>query len=75
MDDRWLTTADVAVRFHTVPATIRYWRHRNYGPEGTRFGRRVLYKEADVIAWEKSEQAAQRTTQVRTRRSAPGAAA
>lgn len=59
MDDQWLTTEDVATRMHTVASTVRYWRHRGYGPPGTKFGRRVLYRLADVIAWEKREQAAQ----------------
>jgi len=68
MEDRWLTTADLAVRYHTEPSTIRYWRHTGYGPEGTRFGRRVLYKEADVIAWEKQKEADQRPARSRSPR-------
>jgi hypothetical protein len=59
VEDQWLTTADLAARMHTVPSTVRYWRHRGYGPPGTKFGRRVLYKLADVVAWEKREQASQ----------------
>jgi len=59
VDDQWLTTAELADRLRTVPSTVRYWKHRGYGPSGTRFGRRTLYKLADVIAWEKRQQEAQ----------------
>lgn len=75
MDDRWLTTADLAARYHTEPSTIRYWRHTGYGPEGTRFGRRVLYKEADVLAWEKQKEADDRPARSRSRRSGKRSAA
>lgn len=59
MDDQWLTTAELAERERTVPSTVRYWKHRGYGPPGTRVGRRTLYKLADVIRWEKQLQAEQ----------------
>ena len=33
-------------------ATFRFWRHENvYGPPSAKIGRRVVYREADVIAW------------------------
>ena len=81
MDDQWLTTAELATRMRTNPSTVRYWRHRGYGPAGTKFGRRVLYKLADVIAWEKSHKpAADDKSGTSTRRAprsraTPGAAA
>lgn len=53
----WLATDELAARFHTDPATIRYWRHTGYGPPGTLFGKRVLYRLADVIAWEAQREA------------------
>lgn len=56
-DDTWLTTADMAARYHTDEGTIRYWRHTRYGPKGTLFGRRVLYRLTDVIAWEREREA------------------
>jgi DNA-binding transcriptional MerR regulator len=59
VDDQWLTTKELAERLRTVPSTVRYWKHRGYGPPGTRFGRRTLYKLADVIYWETRQQAAQ----------------
>lgn len=40
---RYLTTAEVAERYRTAEATVRYWRHTGYGPKGVKAGRRVLY--------------------------------
>lgn len=48
----YLTVEEVAERFRTTPATVRFWRNTGVGPKGTRFGRRVLYTPADVEAWE-----------------------
>jgi hypothetical protein len=45
---RYLTTEDVALKYRTQPATVRYWRHIGYGPRGVRVGRRVLYPESEV---------------------------
>ena len=80
MDDQWLTTAELAERLRTNPSTVRYWKHRGYGPPGTRFGRNTLYKLADVIAWEKQKQAEQQGSgasprQMPARRANGGAAA
>jgi hypothetical protein len=47
-ETQWHTTADVAVRYRTVPGTVRYWRHIGYGPKGVKVGRRVLYTEAEL---------------------------
>ena len=58
--DEVLTTADLAARYRTDQGTIRYWRHKRYGPPGTMFGRRVLYRLSDVIAWERAREAAER---------------
>ena len=46
-----LTTEEVADRFRTSPATVRYWRHIGIGPAGVRVGRRVLYDEAACDLW------------------------
>ena len=33
-------------------ATLRFWRHVGvYGPPSAKLGRRVCYREADVVAW------------------------
>jgi hypothetical protein len=36
MTVRLLTTEEVAARFRTSPATVRYWRHIGIGPPGLR---------------------------------------
>lgn len=46
-----LTTQEVASLLRTSASTVRYWRHRGYGPQGIRTGRRVLYRASDVDAW------------------------
>ncbi len=51
MDERLLTTNEVAGYFRTVPGTVRYWRHVGKGPRSFKVGRRVLYRESDVKAW------------------------
>jgi hypothetical protein len=53
MEDRYLTTAEVAERYRTVPGTVRYWRHSGTGPRGTKIGRKVLYLLSECIAWER----------------------
>lgn len=55
MTVRLLTTEEVADRFRTSPATVRYWRHLGIGPAGVRVGRRVLYDEMEVIRWWESK--------------------
>lgn len=55
----WLTTQDLAAEFHVPEQTVRYWRFKGEGPRGTKFGRRVLYRRADVDAWAAAQDAAQ----------------
>ncbi|MFD8758861.1 helix-turn-helix domain-containing protein [Streptomyces mirabilis] len=48
---KYLTTAEVAERYRTSPATIRYWRYAGTGPQCfIRRGRHVLY---DAVALDK----------------------
>lgn len=49
----YYTTEELAKRFRTSLSTIRYWRMIGTGPTGVRFGRRVLYADHDVTAWER----------------------
>jgi len=51
-ETNFLTTAEVARRYRTAPSTIRYWRHIGYLTAGTRYGRRTLYRRADLDAWD-----------------------
>lgn len=46
-----LTSVEVAKIFKTSPETVRYWRHKGYGPKGIKVGRRVLYDQAEVERW------------------------
>ena len=48
---RLITTNQLAERLCTVPSTIRYWRHKGYGPQGIKVGRKVLYDETVVEQW------------------------
>lgn len=48
---KYLTTQEVADLTRTPVETVRYWRHVGKGPDAFKVGRRVLYAEADVIAW------------------------
>jgi predicted DNA-binding transcriptional regulator AlpA len=32
-------------------ATLRFWRHEKTGPRSAKLGRRVVYREEDVLAW------------------------
>ena len=31
--------------------TLRFWRHHGTAPRSTRLGRRVVYRERDVVDW------------------------
>ncbi|MFD3729996.1 helix-turn-helix transcriptional regulator [Streptomyces sp. NPDC058632] len=55
----YLTTAEVAQRYRTAPATVRYWRHIGYGPKGVKIGRRVLYAETELTRFEQHQAAGQ----------------
>lgn len=60
---QYLTTEEVAQRFRTSAATVRYWRHVGKGPASFRVGTRVLYDLELVEAWEQAQQAAQYAAQ------------
>ncbi|MEZ5116163.1 MAG: helix-turn-helix domain-containing protein [Candidatus Nanopelagicales bacterium] len=49
--DKYLTTREVGELARAPETTVRYWRHIDYGPPSFKVGRRVLYRERDVIAW------------------------
>lgn len=50
-DGPFLTTDEVAALLRTSAGTVRWWRHQGTGPRGVKVGRRVLYAQADVLAW------------------------
>lgn len=49
--DKLLTTAEVADLTRSPEGTVRYWRSLRIGPPSFRLGRRVVYRENDVISW------------------------
>lgn len=50
--DRLLTLPEVAELTRTSPDTLRYWRHLGgTGPKSAKLGRRIVYRESDVLAW------------------------
>jgi predicted DNA-binding transcriptional regulator AlpA len=51
MENRFLTTGELATELRTPTATLRYWRHKGVGPRSLKVGRRVLYAESEVAAW------------------------
>jgi hypothetical protein len=55
MEDRYLTTAEVAERYRTSPGTVRFWRHAGTGPPSIRAGRKVLYLLSGLLAWEREQ--------------------
>jgi hypothetical protein len=48
----YMTTAEVAARFRSPEATIRWWRYIGYGPDSVRAGKGVLYPVEAVEAFE-----------------------
>lgn len=48
----YLTTCEVAERYRTVEATVRYWRHVGYGPKGVKVGRKVLYPLDEIARFD-----------------------
>ncbi len=53
-----LTTSEVAALTRAPEATVRYWRHLGTGPRSFKIGRRVVYRESDVMAWLEERMAA-----------------
>lgn len=56
--DRLLSTADVSTRLRVPQATLRDWRHNNYGPPSFALGRNIKYDEAELNAWVADQKAA-----------------
>jgi hypothetical protein len=51
-----LTTEQLAERYHTTPAAVRDWRYKGTGPRFFRSGKRVFYRVASVLMWEKEQE-------------------
>ena len=46
-----LRVPDVSAMTGIPEATLRFWRHEKRGPKSAKLGRRVVYREEDVLAW------------------------
>lgn len=44
----YMTIDEVAARYRSTVATVRYWRHTGYGPRGKKVGTRVLYPMSEI---------------------------
>ena len=51
MADKLLTVSEVAEMCRLPEATIRWFRHAGKGPASAKLGRRVVYREAEVMKW------------------------
>ncbi|UOX85318.1 helix-turn-helix domain-containing protein [Amycolatopsis sp. FBCC-B4732] len=49
---KFLTLPEVADRYRTTAATIRYWRSSGYGPKAVKVGRRVLFPLSELEAFD-----------------------
>lgn len=51
MAEKLLTIGEVADLTRTPIETLRWWRQRGTGPTSFRIGRRIVFREADVVEW------------------------
>lgn len=51
MTDNLKTTKEAAAITRAPESTLRYWRHLGIGPKSFKLGRRVVYRESDILAW------------------------
>ena len=59
--DRVFSTDELAERYPGITKdTLTTWRYHGRGPRFFRAGKRVFYREADVLAWEAEQEAAVR---------------
>lgn len=49
--NRLLRLPEVSDATGVPEATLRFWRHSGTGPRSAKLGRRVVYREEDVVAW------------------------
>lgn len=59
MPDKLLTVTEVADMTRLPEATIRWFRHAGKGPRSAKLGRRVVYRESDVLQWIEDQFAAE----------------
>jgi predicted DNA-binding transcriptional regulator AlpA len=58
LEERLWTPDELAARYGISPLTLRQWRWQGIGPRPLKVGRRVLYPESEIAAWERKRAAA-----------------
>ena len=56
--DPWLTTPEVAKRLRQSVHTLHDWAYKGIGPAFAKVGRRRLYRESAVVAYERQRESA-----------------
>ncbi|MEU9002999.1 helix-turn-helix domain-containing protein [Streptomyces sp. NPDC048551] len=56
---RLLTLPEAAEMLRRPVNTLRHWRFAGTGPTSFRMGRRVMYREEDLIAWVEAQRQAE----------------
>lgn len=49
--DKLLTLSEVAEMTRLTENTLRWLRHNNRGPQAGKLGRRLVFRESDVVEW------------------------
>lgn len=52
LTDLYLTTEDLAERWHMTAHTLGQWRWQGHGPRFVKFGKRILYHQEEVESFE-----------------------
>jgi predicted site-specific integrase-resolvase len=52
----FLTPDQVAERYQISPDSLKEWRYKGRGPKFLRIGKRVRYREADLLRWEQEQE-------------------
>jgi hypothetical protein len=60
-----LAQTDLARRWKISPRTLERWRSQGQGPRFLKIGGRVLYRQADILMYERAQQRS-RTARRRT---------
>jgi predicted site-specific integrase-resolvase len=53
----FLTPDQVAERYQISPDSLKEWRYKGRGPKYIRIGKRVRYRESDLLRWEEEQEA------------------
>ena len=64
MADKYLTQAELALRWRLSPRTLERWRWKKTGPSFTKLGMKVGYALDDVIEYERRRRAEIKTSPI-----------